>query len=295
MNVSTDIPDYILDLPLDKAYAEILRMTRNAKRESDDPFNGMYNKQGAQHIKYEDLGSYRGHLQGVMLRTFRRLVWFEQWAIHNYGRDFEGKRKRLDQYRAASARIYARTVEAMHALDKRSQWFLNRGLEAGNWITGQEVKYFVNRAKDRSKRPDYGYDVSIDVSDLLRVAKRQGSNECPCFGYLCRRVKGGKPKDHSLSLHRIDSTKGYEVGNVWFVSARANSLIQDMSSLELQFMADRYKANSDPRFETYDKLAQGQRYMEEQNDITPRLRHTWNVGKAVWSSEDEGVFYEGVA
>ena len=291
MDINTNIPDYILDLPLEKATAEIIRLTRNSK-DTSDRFNSMYNKQGALHVKHQDIGAYRGALQSVILRCFRRLIWTQQWAIFHYGKDFEGKRKRLDQNVETAARIYARCIEAMYTLDKRSTHFLNRGLEEDNWINFQEARYFVNRAKERHKHdPENHAPVHIETKDVVAQAKRQGDNTCPCFGYECVRNKGGKPKNNSLWLHRVDSARPYEPGNIWLISTRANALIRDMSSLELQYMADMYEGDNDPRAKTYKDLAKGMTFMEEELGIKPSMRAEWHVGFAVWTHPEEGEFY----
>ena len=68
---------------------------------------------------------------------------------------------------------------------------------------------------------------------------------CPIFGtplYFHRK----KVRDDSISFDRIDSSKGYEKGNVIVVSYRANRLKSDATMEELRKIADFYETINHP-------------------------------------------------
>jgi hypothetical protein len=62
---------------------------------------------------------------------------------------------------------------------------------------------------------------------------------CPVFGFKFHEIKGRS--NHSATLDRIDNTKSYVVGNVMWVSWRANRLKSDMSINELKQFIHFYK------------------------------------------------------
>ena len=54
---------------------------------------------------------------------------------------------------------------------------------------------------------------------------------CPVFGMLLKTL-GGKREHNTLSLDRIDTTKGYIPGNVRVISWRANHLKSNLTLKE---------------------------------------------------------------
>ena len=87
-------------------------------------------------------------------------------------------------------------------------------------------------AKQRAGKK--GLDFNIDVEDIIIPEK------CPYLGITIFKT-GGKAKNNSPSLDRIDPTKGYIKGNVEVISWRANSLKKDASSNELITIGNKLK------------------------------------------------------
>jgi hypothetical protein len=74
-----------------------------------------------------------------------------------------------------------------------------------------------------------GIEFNITEADLPAVPEY-----CPVFPWIKITYKVGEGRsDSSLSLDRIDSSKGYVRGNLRFVSDKANRLKSDMSDAEL--------------------------------------------------------------
>lgn len=96
----------------------------------------------------------------------------------------------------------------------------------------QPKKYLYSLAKRRAAKK--GQEFTICLSDLPEIPK-----VCPLLGVPITGWSGGvgdKP-----SIDRIDSSKGYVPGNVWFISHRANRIKSDASADELALMAKNLK------------------------------------------------------
>lgn len=86
-------------------------------------------------------------------------------------------------------------------------------------------RIMVNFARTRAKRK--GLPFCLEEKDIIMPAV------CPILGTA---FKHGdyKALPTSPTLDRIDSSKGYEVGNVWVISHRANRMKQDSTLIELK-------------------------------------------------------------
>lgn len=63
--------------------------------------------------------------------------------------------------------------------------------------------------------------------------------KCPILGYVLKYEGTGGYRDETCpSLDRIDSLKGYEIGNLQVISWRANRIKNDATPEELQKIAD---------------------------------------------------------
>lgn len=97
-----------------------------------------------------------------------------------------------------------------------------------------------------------GIPFALEVDDLPPVPER-----CPIFGvpfYVPDGTTNGGPKRFSLTLDRIDPRKGYEAGNVWWISALANRMKTDAIPDELIQFADWVHIavkRGDPTFESH--------------------------------------------
>jgi hypothetical protein len=74
-----------------------------------------------------------------------------------------------------------------------------------------------------------GIECDITESDLPEIPEY-----CPVLPWIKLTYEVGKGvSDSSLSLDRVDSTKGYVKGNIRFISHRANTLKRDATDEEL--------------------------------------------------------------
>jgi hypothetical protein len=90
------------------------------------------------------------------------------------------------------------------------------------------IAYMLYAAKNRAK--EKGLPFTISKADISIPT------HCPALG-IPLEPSAGLAKDNSPSLDRIDSSAGYEPGNVAVISARANKLKNDSTSDELYRVA----------------------------------------------------------
>lgn len=96
---------------------------------------------------------------------------------------------------------------------------------------GDSAKLMIlNRAKDRSKRKEIPFNITIDDFDIPDV--------CPILGInlVFHNKQGGSP--NSPSLDKIVPSLGYVKGNVIVISKRANSIKNDASLDEILRVAN---------------------------------------------------------
>ena len=96
------------------------------------------------------------------------------------------------------------------------------------YIANRE-KMILRLAKTRALAK--GITFNIEPSDIVVPG------ECPLLGIPLIIGTGGGLTDNSPSIDRIDSTKGYEKGNVWVISGRANRIKNDATPEELMRIA----------------------------------------------------------
>ena len=92
----------------------------------------------------------------------------------------------------------------------------------------------LSRAKKRAKTKEYDFNITIE--DIQAAWPADG--RCPALGIELDLT--GQNREHSPSLDRIDTTKGYIRGNVVVVSYRANSIKQDSDLDELKSLVTFY-------------------------------------------------------
>ena len=91
-------------------------------------------------------------------------------------------------------------------------------------------RHLLNVAKSRAKK--YGIPFNITVEDIVI------SKVCPVFKKPF--IYGKRWHSFSISLDRIDNTKGYIKRNVVVISRRANTLKSNASKKELKALSDFY-------------------------------------------------------
>jgi hypothetical protein len=105
-------------------------------------------------------------------------------------------------------------------------------LQKREWMAIREnrIKHCLYQAKRRAL--SNGMEFTITIDDLLPIP-----DICPILGikinYLGTKEKRGFVND-SLSIDRVDSSKGYIVGNVRIISWRANRIKSDATIFELE-------------------------------------------------------------
>lgn len=82
------------------------------------------------------------------------------------------------------------------------------------------ARYLSRLARRRAK--DKGLEFTIRPSDIQVV------DRCPILGFQLVKNRG-QWSDHSYSLDRVDSTKGYIPGNVRVISWKANFIKNDLT------------------------------------------------------------------
>lgn len=79
-----------------------------------------------------------------------------------------------------------------------------------------------------------GIPFRITTGDIREVYR----DVCPVLGIPLKRNKRGSANSDSPTLDRIDSTRGYEIGNIQVLSNKANRMKSDATPEELLQFAD---------------------------------------------------------
>lgn len=97
------------------------------------------------------------------------------------------------------------------------------------WARKNPERRMWSDAKRRAKKD--GRDFTIEISDI--VVPRF----CPVLGIELKRNTNGVSGGASPSIDRIDSSRGYEKGNVAVISNRANTIKSNATAGELMKVA----------------------------------------------------------
>lgn len=97
------------------------------------------------------------------------------------------------------------------------------------------VEKIWSRSKSRAKIA--GIEFTLTRND---IAEMSVPITCPALGIPIR-VERGSRTDNSLSIDRIDSSRGYTLDNVVFVSWKVNRVKNDSSVEELRKMVNFYE------------------------------------------------------
>lgn len=100
-------------------------------------------------------------------------------------------------------------------------------------IVKQKITRMLTDAKYRAKCKNISF--SITSKDIIKIA----SERCPVFDIPIAWDNKGKRCEASPSIERIDSSKGYELGNVAIISWRANRIKKDATLSELEAIYER--------------------------------------------------------
>lgn len=104
-------------------------------------------------------------------------------------------------------------------------------------ITSKEFKQLISQLKSSAKKRGISFELNTPDIDEIGIPLT-----CPVLGmpiYYHR----GKVQDDSISIDRIDSTKGYTKDNIVIVSHRVNKLKSNATVDEMQKIVDFYSNN----------------------------------------------------
>ena len=98
------------------------------------------------------------------------------------------------------------------------------------------VEIIWKRTRQRAKTA--GIEFTLTKSDIANMTV---PINCPALGIPIR-MENGKRSDNSLSIDRIDSSRGYTPDNVVFVSWKVNRLKNNATITEMRQMVDFYES-----------------------------------------------------
>lgn len=103
------------------------------------------------------------------------------------------------------------------------------------WVERRPERILWRCARDRAA--EKGLSFTIRPEDI-RIPDR-----CPLLAVPLVHNRGRKgPGANSPTIDRIDPSKGYDPGNIWVVSYRANAIKNDATPDELELIAGRVRA-----------------------------------------------------
>lgn len=113
--------------------------------------------------------------------------------------------------------------------------FCSKKCSVRNHERSHPREFLLRRARNRAVRR--GLEFNLTINDIPEIP-----TNCPILGMPIRINDGGWKFD-SVSLDRIDSSKGYITGNVRIISSRANHLKSNATIEELEkVLADALRA-----------------------------------------------------
>ena len=118
----------------------------------------------------------------------------------------------------------------------------NRERQAGFWNNLSDAEYLWRKARARAKTKGRAFTITVEDVEKL------DTDVCAIFHIPIKRYpmvpsrSEGKHliKPDSKSLDRIDSSKGYEPGNIRIISFRCNELLSNMTTEELRLLSEYY-------------------------------------------------------
>jgi hypothetical protein len=93
------------------------------------------------------------------------------------------------------------------------------------------LQMLINASKQRAVKKQIEHNIT--VNDLKEIYPQDGC--CPVFGFKLEFGNAGF-REHSPSIDRIDSSKGYTKDNIQIISWRANKLKTDATVEELEML-----------------------------------------------------------
>lgn len=147
----------------------------------------------------------------------------------DYAKHAEKRKKKAREYYHANKDKVLVTVNKYR--DDNRELIREKGRE---YYRRKPENRMLNRARARAKAN--GIDFNLDIEDI------NIPTHCPLLGIELYIAEGLKSvKDHSASLDRINSAKGYVKGNVWVISHRANTMKSNATLAEMEMLASNWR------------------------------------------------------
>lgn len=113
--------------------------------------------------------------------------------------------------------------DKIHLKDRN--YYIRSKSENGN------LPYLIRSARYRAKKGNFPFEISLKYFDILPLF-------CPLLNVRLNYTHEGLcHSSNSVSIDRIDPTKGYVKGNVWLISFKANSMKNNKTIEDLKLKA----------------------------------------------------------
>ena len=288
-------------LGLYKAESFIIDKTFASKNCKSGKLGNRFSRNEALHVKPAEYGKFLDKTQSAVAKAQLRLDWTQKYLDRRYGKGRVLPKSAIDMLGRAT-RLLKRCVSCLEVLEERGPWIRTQLLSENYPIDTTWANHAVVRARQRadSKHVNCRCNVTtvdINALDVLEASRRFSPDGlCPVLGEPMAINQGGRAADTSPSLHRVDASGQYTSGNIAVISCRANSLIQDLSSVELGRICSFYEKTGDERLPLYENIRDGQARLEAELGITPRDRGSFRIAPDVWFDAMSGrTFYQASA
>ena len=105
-----------------------------------------------------------------------------------------------------------------------------------------DAEFLWQTARYRARRKNREFTITIADVEAVMTDTCEILNNMPIYRYP--QQSGGEQqhtKPDSMTLDRIDATKGYIPGNIRIISWRANALLKDATLEELKCISEYYQ------------------------------------------------------
>jgi hypothetical protein len=148
-----------------------------------------------------------------------------------YAEDVEWRERRKALARSVGNRNYRNDPATRQKHRDKHQRYRS---DPARWLRTCVWRGLKNRAKTK------GIPFTITPADLMPLP-----THCPILGIELE-YGGKKARGNLPSVDRIDNARGYEPGNVWVISNRANTIKGDATLAELRLVTDAVERRAVP-------------------------------------------------
>ncbi len=149
----------------------------------------------------------------------------KKWGNENREKMLDGKRKWAEK-NPEKIKQYNKTSHIKNKITNKIKRNYDR--------SENPKKYLLYSAKSRAKKKELEFNITLTDFDI--------PSHCPVLNIpLMANVGGKTQKDYSPTIDRINLSKGYVVGNIIVVSAKANRIKNDATPKEIMMVASFYQ------------------------------------------------------